>query len=283
MAGAKPDQRRPAAARGHRRAADHMVAAGAAVGRVADFPWPCGVQHAERLLFTARVAGAHRRDRHQHLVYGQANGWAEGRAVRTQPLTRQVRVPNQLGADSFRRHPDGRWSSGRRRCDLRHVHRTSDARRRLQGHRNLHRGLDRGADRANLRRRAREDPRLRAVSTTDTRSAAGLVQPHPVLQAGQGISGSPRRIGFGAQRRQLGTADGVPVFDRDRRRHHHRLHAACRRSTRSCVAAAPGFLSRVRVRLADKVSAEFFRRLLAGRGFDVESASNSHSFTARRK
>jgi hypothetical protein len=38
------------------------------------------------------------------------------------------------------------------------------------------------------------------------------------------------------------------------------------------------------VRLPDKVSAEFFRRLLAGRGFVVESASSSsNSFTARRK
>ena len=38
------------------------------------------------------------------------------------------------------------------------------------------------------------------------------------------------------------------------------------------------------VRLPDKVSAEFFRRLLAGRGFDVESvSSSSNSFTARRK
>jgi hypothetical protein len=38
------------------------------------------------------------------------------------------------------------------------------------------------------------------------------------------------------------------------------------------------------VRLPDKVSAEFFRRLLAGRGFDVESASSSmNSFTASRK
>ena len=38
------------------------------------------------------------------------------------------------------------------------------------------------------------------------------------------------------------------------------------------------------VRLPAKVSAEFFRRLLAGRGFDVESASSSsNSFTARRK
>jgi hypothetical protein len=38
------------------------------------------------------------------------------------------------------------------------------------------------------------------------------------------------------------------------------------------------------VRLPAKVSAEFFLRLLAGRGFDVESASsNSDSFTARRK
>ena len=37
-------------------------------------------------------------------------------------------------------------------------------------------------------------------------------------------------------------------------------------------------------RLPDKVSAEFFRRLLAGRGFVVESASSSSdSFTARRK
>jgi hypothetical protein len=37
-------------------------------------------------------------------------------------------------------------------------------------------------------------------------------------------------------------------------------------------------------RLSAKVSAEFFRRLLAGRGFDVESASSSSdSFTARRK
>jgi hypothetical protein len=38
------------------------------------------------------------------------------------------------------------------------------------------------------------------------------------------------------------------------------------------------------VRLPGKVIAEFFRRLLAGRGFDVESASSSRSsFTARRK
>jgi hypothetical protein len=38
------------------------------------------------------------------------------------------------------------------------------------------------------------------------------------------------------------------------------------------------------VRLPEKVSAEFFRRLLADRGFDVESASStSNSFTARRK
>jgi hypothetical protein len=38
------------------------------------------------------------------------------------------------------------------------------------------------------------------------------------------------------------------------------------------------------VRLPSKVSAEFFRRLLAGRGFDVESqSSSSTSFTARRK
>ncbi len=37
-------------------------------------------------------------------------------------------------------------------------------------------------------------------------------------------------------------------------------------------------------RLPAKVSAEFFRRLLAGRGFEVESASSSsNSFTARRK
>jgi hypothetical protein len=38
------------------------------------------------------------------------------------------------------------------------------------------------------------------------------------------------------------------------------------------------------VRLPAKVSAEFFRRLLAGRGFDVESASSSsNSYTAHRK
>jgi hypothetical protein len=38
------------------------------------------------------------------------------------------------------------------------------------------------------------------------------------------------------------------------------------------------------VRLPDKVSAQFFLRLLAGRGFVVESASSSsNSFTARRK
>jgi hypothetical protein len=36
-------------------------------------------------------------------------------------------------------------------------------------------------------------------------------------------------------------------------------------------------------RLPAKVSAEFFRRLLAGRGFDVESTPSSNSFTARRK
>jgi hypothetical protein len=37
------------------------------------------------------------------------------------------------------------------------------------------------------------------------------------------------------------------------------------------------------VRLPAKVSAEFFRRLLAGRGFDVDSAQSSSSFTAQRK
>ncbi|MBE1548428.1 hypothetical protein GGC64_002452 [Mycobacterium sp. OAS707] len=36
-------------------------------------------------------------------------------------------------------------------------------------------------------------------------------------------------------------------------------------------------------RLPAKVSAEFFRRLLAGRGFGVESAPSSSSFTAQRK
>lgn len=37
------------------------------------------------------------------------------------------------------------------------------------------------------------------------------------------------------------------------------------------------------VRLPAKVGAEFFRRLLAGRGFDVESTPSSSSFTAQRK
>ena len=37
------------------------------------------------------------------------------------------------------------------------------------------------------------------------------------------------------------------------------------------------------VRLKDKVSAEFFRRLLAGRGFTVEGPPSGSSFTARRK
>ena len=37
------------------------------------------------------------------------------------------------------------------------------------------------------------------------------------------------------------------------------------------------------VRLPAKVSAEFFRRLLAGRGFVIESAPSSSSFTAQRK
>jgi hypothetical protein len=37
------------------------------------------------------------------------------------------------------------------------------------------------------------------------------------------------------------------------------------------------------VRLKDTVSAAFFRRLLAGRGFDIEQPSTGSSFTARRK
>jgi hypothetical protein len=37
------------------------------------------------------------------------------------------------------------------------------------------------------------------------------------------------------------------------------------------------------VRLKNKVSAEFFRRLLAGRGFDIEGESTGSSFIARRK
>jgi hypothetical protein len=37
------------------------------------------------------------------------------------------------------------------------------------------------------------------------------------------------------------------------------------------------------VRLKSKVSAEFFRRLLRGRGFDIEEPATGHSFTARRK
>jgi hypothetical protein len=36
------------------------------------------------------------------------------------------------------------------------------------------------------------------------------------------------------------------------------------------------------VRLKPKVSAEFFRRLLAGRGFEVDGPESSHHFTARR-
>jgi hypothetical protein len=48
MAGTEPDQWRQggqAAAREHRRAADYVVAAGAALDRVADLPFPGGVQH----------------------------------------------------------------------------------------------------------------------------------------------------------------------------------------------------------------------------------------------
>jgi hypothetical protein len=37
------------------------------------------------------------------------------------------------------------------------------------------------------------------------------------------------------------------------------------------------------VRLPAKVSAEFCRRLLAGRGFEVEAPTSGSSFTARRK
>jgi hypothetical protein len=37
------------------------------------------------------------------------------------------------------------------------------------------------------------------------------------------------------------------------------------------------------VRLKSKVSAEFFRRLLSGRGFDIEEPATGQSFTARRK
>jgi hypothetical protein len=37
------------------------------------------------------------------------------------------------------------------------------------------------------------------------------------------------------------------------------------------------------VRLPSKVSAEFFRRLLAGRGFTIEGPASGNSFTARRK
>jgi hypothetical protein len=36
-------------------------------------------------------------------------------------------------------------------------------------------------------------------------------------------------------------------------------------------------------RLPSKVSAEFFRRLLAGRGFTIEGPASGNSFTARRK
>ena len=36
-------------------------------------------------------------------------------------------------------------------------------------------------------------------------------------------------------------------------------------------------------RLESKVSAEFFRRLLAGRGFEVEAPASGSSFTARRR
>ena len=37
------------------------------------------------------------------------------------------------------------------------------------------------------------------------------------------------------------------------------------------------------VRRKSKVSAEFFRRLLAGRGFEIEGPATGSSFTARRK
>jgi hypothetical protein len=37
------------------------------------------------------------------------------------------------------------------------------------------------------------------------------------------------------------------------------------------------------VRLRSKVSADFFRRLLAGRGFTIEGTASASSFTTRRK
>jgi hypothetical protein len=59
-----------------------------------------------------------------------------------------------------------------------------------------------------------------------------------------------------------------------------------RRRARPVTAEKPdwGYLPLAGDGLPGKVSAEFFRRLLAGRDFDVESvSSSSNSFTARRK
>ncbi|MGZ5362951.1 MAG: hypothetical protein ACXWZR_02115 [Mycobacterium sp.] len=53
----------------------------------------------------------------------------------------------------------------------------------------------------------------------------------------------------------------------------HRRSTACR----------PGFSREYGVRLKSKVSAEFFRRLLAGRGFEIEGPATGSSFTASRR
>jgi hypothetical protein len=61
-----------------------------------------------------------------------------------------------------------------------------------------------------------------------------------------------------------------------------RLHATGRRPTCDFAAAGRVF-PEYGVRLPGR-SARFFRRLLAGRGFDVESrSSSSNNLTARRK
>jgi hypothetical protein len=188
-----------------------------------------------------------------------------------------------LGADSFRRHPDGRWGSGRRCGDLRHVHGRATVGDVFKDIGIFIEGwiadLIAPTYDAELEKTHAYALFLLLIPGVllvwynlipfFKRGNEFQVHPDGSVSVRKGDSWEPLMEYQYSTVTADGTtidftppADGPPAVVLPQ----HRV-----------------FSREYGVRLPDKVSAEFFRRLLAGRGFDVESAPTNHNFTAHRK
>jgi len=229
------------------------------------------------------MAGVDRRHRDQRLVHGEAAGRTEVRAEGADAPARRVRIADQLGPGAVRRDPHHWRGRGVDGGYLRRLHRTGERRRGVQGIAIFIEGwiAERIAPTYDAELEKTHAYALFLLLIPGLlllffnlvpffkRGTEFQVRPDGSVTVRQGDSWEPlieyqysTVTADGTTIEFTPPPDGPPAIVLPQDRVFSREYGA---------------------RLPAKVSAEFFRRLLAGRGFDVESAPSSSSFTAQRK